>query len=443
MAGCPIGSILALLSDARPPPMNSTVKHLSTHLSWSVALTVAAMLSLPAANAAPFAGGVVVSVIGDGTTPISTGTVAVPITLTEYSTSGSLTGGSVMLTTTDSGSNYAITGGMTSTSFGFLKRSVDGDYLTIAGANIPAGTQGSVFSSSGFPNRTIARVDAAGTVDSSTRFSAAGTTPRSAITTNGTDLWWSADTGSGSTGGIRYLTLSSTTSGVALANGTSASPTTAGQPAPVPFNSRVLNISNGQLYGSSGVAVGSGTNVVSFRGVFNVGTGLPTTANQLGSLIVGSGTSNAGLQDSAYDFFFADASTLYVGDDDTSTPTTGGITKWMLSGTTWNKTWLALPAGTTGVRALAGVTDTVSGSVELYGITAVASGQNELVKLVDTLSGTVAPSFSSLATAPANYVFRGVAMSPVAVPEPSSVVLLLAGAGALVAAGRRLKIRRG
>jgi hypothetical protein len=425
--------------------MNSTVKHLSTHLSWSVAFTVAAMLSLPAANAAPFAGGVVVSVIGDGTTPISTGTVAVPITLTEYSTSGSLTGGSVMLTTTDSGSNYAITGGMTSTSFGFLKRSVDGDYLTIAGANIPAGTQvSSVFGTSFFQNRTIARVDAAGTVDSSTRFNAAGTTPRSAITTNGTDLWWSADTGSGSTGGIRYLTLSSTTSGVALANGTGASPTTAGQPAPVPFNSRVLNISNGQLYGSSGVAVGaSGTNQISFRGVFNVGTGLPTTANQLGSLIVGSGTGNAGLQDSAYDFFFADASTLYVGDDDTTAPATGGITKWILSGTTWNKTWLALPAGTTGVRALAGVTDTVSGSVELYGITAVASGQNELVKLVDTLSGTVAPSFSSLATAPANYVFRGVAMSPVAVPEPSSVVLVLAGAGALVAAGRRLKIRRG
>lgn len=420
--------------------MNSTV----THLSWSVAFTVAAMFSLPAANAAPFAGGVVVSVIGDGTTPITSGTVAVPITLTEYTTSGSLTGGSVMLTTTDSGSNYAITGGMTSTSFGFLKRSVDGNYLTITGANTPVGTQGSVFSSSAFPNRTIARVDAVGTVDSSTRFNAAGTTPRSAITTNGTDLWWSADTGSGSTGGIRYLTLSSTTSGVALASGGGASSTTAGQPAPVPTNSRVLNISNGQLYGSSGVAVGaSGTNQISFRGVFNVGTGLPTTANQLGSLIVGSGTGNAGLQDSAYDFFFADASTLYVGDDDTTAPTTGGITKWMLSGTTWNKTWLALPAGATGVRGLAGVTDTVSGSVELYGITAVASGQNELVKLVDTLSGTVAPSFSSLATAPASYVFRGVAMSPVAVPEPSSVVLVLAGAGALVAAGRRLKIRRG
>ena len=145
-------------------------------------------------------------------------------------------------------------------------------------------------------------------------------------TTTGTDFWWSGDTGSGSTGGIRYLTLGGTSSGVALAQGTGGSATTAGQPAPVPFNSRVVNIFNGQLYGSSGVGVGSGTNAVSFRGVFNVGTGLPTAANQFGSLIVGSGTSNAGLQDSAYDFYFADASTLYVGDDDTTAPLPTSVT---------------------------------------------------------------------------------------------------------------------
>lgn len=394
--------------------------------------------------AAPFVGGgVVVSVLGDGTTPITTGTIAVPITLTEYTTGGTLTGGSVTLPAVDSGSNYAITGGMTATSFGFLKRSVDGTYLTIAGASTPAGTLGGVFTSSGFPNRTIARVDGAGTVDSTTRFNAAGTTPRSAVTTNGTDLWWSGDTGSGNTGGIRYLTLSSTTSGVALAQGSGVSVTTAGQPAPVPYNSRVLNIFNGQLYGSSGVAVGaSGANQISFRGVFNVGTGLPTTANQLGSLIVGSGSSGAGLQDSAYDFYFADASTLYVGDDDTTAPTTGGITKWLLSGTTWTKTWLALPAGATGVRALAGFTDTGSGAVELYGITAVASGQNQLIKLTDTLTGTVAPSFTTLATAPANYVFRGVSLSPVPVPEPSSMALGAAGVAGLAAAARQRKRRR-
>jgi hypothetical protein len=395
------------------------------------------------ADAAPFSfGNVVVSLVGDGTTTITTNTVAVPITLTEYTTNGSLTGASVTLPTVDAGANYAITGGMTSTSFGFLKRSVDGDYLTITGAATPAGTPGIVFGNSLFPDRTIARVDAAGVVDSSTRFSARGTTPRSVVTTTGTDFWWSGDTGSGSTGGIRYLTLGGTSSGGALAQGTGASATTVGQPAPVPFNSRVVNIFNGQLYGSSGVGVGSGTSAVSFRGVFNVGTGLPTTANQLGSLIVGSGTGNAGLLDSAYDFYFADASTLYVGDDDTTAPATGGITKWLLSGTTWTKTWLALPAGATGVRALAGVTDVGSGAVELYGITAVESGQTQLVKLLDTLSGTAAPSFSVLATAPTNYLFRGVAMSPVVVPEPSSVALLGIGAVVLGGVSRRLVRRR-
>lgn len=76
------------------------------------------------ALAAPFVGGgVVVSLVGDGTTPITTGTVAVPITLTEYTTAGSLTGASVTLPTVDSGSNYAIAGSMTATSFGFLSAS--------------------------------------------------------------------------------------------------------------------------------------------------------------------------------------------------------------------------------------------------------------------------------------------------------------------------------
>lgn len=425
---------------------SASLKNALTPAALSGAVVMAAgLVAATVGQAAPFVGGgVVVSLVGDGTTSITTGTVAVPVTLTEYTTAGSLTGGSVTLPTVDSGSNYAIAGSMTATSYGFLKRSVDGNYLTIPGANIPAGTLTGVFSSGSYPNRTIARVDGAGTVDSSTRFSASGVTPRSAVTTNGTDIWWSGDTGSGNTGGIRYLTLSSTTSGVALAQGSGVSVTTAGQPAPVPYNSRVLNIFSGQLYGSSGVAVGaSGSNQISFRGVFNVGSGLPTTANQFGSLIVGSGTANAGLQDSPYDFYFADASTLYVGDDDTTAPASGGLTKWLLSGTTWTKTWLALPAGATGVRALAGVTDTGSGSVEIYGITAVSSGQNQLVKLIDTLSGTVAPSFSVLATAPSNYLFRGVAMSPVAVPEPSSMAIVGIGAMAAAGVGRRLVRRRG
>jgi hypothetical protein len=334
----------------------------------------------------------------------------------------------VTLPTVDSGANYAVAGSMSGI-FGFLKRSVDGQYLTIAGVNVPAGTQGSVFGNSTYPNRAIARVDASGVIDSSTRFDAAGITPRSAIPTNGTDIWWSGDSGSGGlAGGIRYLTLGSTTSGVALGQGNSSSPTTVGQPVPVPSSARVLNIHDNQLYGSSNATVGSGTSAVSMDGVFNVGVGLPTTANQFGSRLVSSGASTT------FDFYFADTSTLYIANDGTL----DGISKWSLSGSTWNRHWTALPAGAAGVRGLAGVTDLSSGTVELYGVTAAASGvQNELVRLVDTLSGTAAPSYTVLATAPSNYLFRGVALSPVSVPEPSSAAMLVGGGLALAAISRR------
>ena len=59
------------------------------------------------------------------------------------------------------------------------------------------------------------------------------------------------------------------------------------------------------------------------------------------------------------------------------------------------------------------------------------------VRLVDTVSGTAEPSYTVLATAPSNYLFRGVALSPVAVPEPSSAAMLVGGGLALVAISRR------
>jgi hypothetical protein len=159
------------------PLMDSSIMKSSRRLLLGITFvaTVVAML-VPSVHAAPFVGGVVVSLVGDGTTSITTGTVAVPITLTEYTRDGSPTGGSVTLPTVDSGANYAVAGSMSGI-FGFLKRSVDGRYLTIAGVNIPAGTQGSVFGNSTYPNRAIARVDASGVIDSSTRFDAAGITP--------------------------------------------------------------------------------------------------------------------------------------------------------------------------------------------------------------------------------------------------------------------------
>jgi hypothetical protein len=135
-----------------------------------------------------------------------------------------------------------------------------------------------------------------------------------------------------------------------------------------------------------------------------------------------------------FDFYFADASTLYVADDGTL----DGISKWSLSVSTWSRHWTALPAGAAGVRGLAGVTNLSSGTVELYRVTAAASGvQNQRVRLVDTLGGTTAPSHTVLATAPSNYLLRGVALLPVTVPEPSSVAMLVGGGLALAAVSRR------
>ncbi len=362
---------------------------------------------------------------GDGTT---SGTV--PITLREFTTGGAATGWQVALPTVGSGSNRPIVGSISNTGIGLLKQSADGRFLSLIGSGTAASTL------------TIARIDNAGVVDSTTGFSIAGgggPTPRAAITSTGTDFWWSASTGNNDTAGIRYLTLGGTTTGVWMAQGTGGSSTTPGGPNPVPLNARSIGIFGGQLYGSANVAVGSGVNAYSFRGVYNVGTGLPTIANQLGSIIVGGGTSNSGRIDGAWDFFIADSSTIYVADDDTTAPATGGLQKWLLSSGSWSKAWTAVPAGTIGLRGLTGIV--TGSSVQLFGITAVSTGSaaNSLVALVDTLAGTSAPSFTTLATADTNYVFRGVAIAPV--PEPATVGIGLSGLAALAVA-RRIRRRR-
>lgn len=388
-----------------------------------IALGLAFAVQASVARAQFTPGRLVVSQLGDGVT--TTGTV--PIRLREFTTGGSPTGMEVPLPITDAGSNFAIVGSIANTSIGFLlKQSVDQRYLTIIGNGTNAAA-----------SRTIARIDNAGAVDSSTRFAAAGVSVRSAITTNGTDLWWSGDTGSGVTGGIRYTTLGSTSNGVALAQGGGGSAPGPGGLYQVPSNSRVIGIFDNQLYGSAAVGVGpSGS--VSFRGVFNVGTGLPTAANQYGSILAGGGAGNTGTLDSAWEFFFANPSTIYVADDDTTAPASGGLQKWVLSSGSWSRAWTATPPGATGLRGLTGL---VTGdSVQLFGITAVSTGAgaNALVALSDTLGGTLAPSFTTLATADTNYVFRGVAFAPV--PEPATAALGAAGLAMLVA--RQLWKRR-
>ena len=380
-------------------------------------IALVAMLATRQACAAPFtAGGVVVSVSGPNTEPTGAADIA-PLSLIEYTAAGVATGTVVALPTADaavgSDTNYAIVGSQSASSlYGSLRRSVDGRFLTISASNVPATTTadllpGGVFSSTNFQNRTIARIDVDGVVDTTTRFLARGTTPRGAVSTDGTSIWWAANSGTADSGGVRFVTLGDTTAGPLLTDtGTSSISRS---------NTNGIGIFDGQLY--------LAYNVSPFRGVYSLGTGLQQSGGPLPATEVVAATS-------VTDFFFADPDTLYVAVSSTDPALSGlGLQKWSYSSQsqTWTNQWTANPAGMLGVRALAG---TVSGeTVDLYAVTladTAASTPNSLLRLADTLSGTTFPAggFATLATSTPGSLFRGVALAPV--PEPTA---LLSAAG--------------
>ncbi len=337
----------------------------------------AGLLTRPApARAAAFtAGNVVVYRVGSGSGAlVNTGN---PVFLDEYTPSGTPVQ-SIGLPTSASGANRALFSSGTATSEGLLTRSVDGAYLLLTGyastsASSLAGT------SSATVNRVVARVDASGSIDSSTALSDYADTnnPRGAASTNGTDLWVT-----GGAGGVRYATLGSTTS-------TQLSTTLA--------NLRQVAVTNGQLYisTSSGTAVRVGT----------VGTGTPTTAGQTITNLPGFPTTG-----SPYAFFFADLDagvagpdTLYVAED---TASSGQIQKYALVSGSWTA------RGTITAASVRGLTGVVSGA----NVTLYATNGSVLTTFTDTTgyNATVSGSVTTIATAPANTAFRGVALAPVA-----------------------------
>src|SRR6185436_8866122 len=143
---------------------------------------ISLIASAPVAEAAPFtAGNIVVYRVGDGTAPL--GSAATPVFLDEYTPAGVFVQ-SIPLPTTAAGANRRLTASGSATSEGLLTRSADGRYLVATGY-----------------------VDAAGVLDTTTALTDAvtGGSPRSAVSTNGADLWIS-----GAAGGIRFATLGAT-----------------------------------------------------------------------------------------------------------------------------------------------------------------------------------------------------------------------------------------
>jgi hypothetical protein len=397
-----------------------------------LAACVIAAMGSTAAWAQFTPGSIVVSV--SGMNPTAGDASIAPLSLLEFTAAGDLTGTVIQLPMFDipleAGTNYAIVGSRAPASLqGALKRSVDGRFLTITAANVPADTPasslpGGVYSSSSFANRTIARIDADGAVDTTTRFAARGTTPRGVASTDGSRLWWAANSGSGDAGGVRYLTLGDSVAGPLL---TGVGLSTASR-----SNTNGIGIFADQIYVPYTVSP--------FLGVYALGNGLPESGGPLTATPVVSGIS------SVTDFFFADADTLYVSVSNTDSEFSGlGLQKWgRAEGGSWINVWTSNPAGTFGIVGLAG--SVVGEVVDLYAVTFSGSdpaGRNTLVKLTDTFAGSEFPlgGFSTLATSSPDSLFRGVALAPV--PEPSAVVLGLAGLASVCGFGRwRTRTRR-
>ncbi|WP_461782851.1 SdiA-regulated domain-containing protein [Prosthecobacter sp.] len=330
-----------------------------------------------------------------------------PVFVDEYSADGTLVQ-SIALPTTVSGANKRLVSSGTASSEGLLTRSADGQYLILTGYDVTPPAASSLSSTtSAAVNRVIGRVNAAGTVDTSTALTdyASATNPRCAVSLDGSKFWLS-----GGNGGVRLATLGATTS-------TDVSTTVT--------NLRQLGIEGGQLFvtTSSGTAVRLGT----------VGTGLPETTGQTITNLTGIPTTG-----SPYAFFFADLDvgvagldTVYIADD-INTTGIGGVRKFSLVGSTWTANGIAGAFG----DAYRGLTGSVNaGTVTLYATRKggfVATGGGELVSIVDATgyNATITATPTLLATAATNTAFRGVVFAPAAPVTTPTVTIAATDASA-------------
>jgi len=325
---------------------------------------------------------VVIYRVGDGT--IALANTGNPVFIDEYTPAGALVRTTAMPTVV-SGLNHRLVASGTATSEGLITLSSDGRFVLLTGYDAPIPTSGLAGTTSAATPRVIGRLDANGNVDTTTGLTdaATGNNPRSAISTDGTNLWIA-----GAGGGIRFATLGGSTS-------VQLSTTVA--------NLRQAAIFAGQIYvsDSSGSAVRLGP----------VGTGLPTTSGQTITNLPGFAASTG----SPYGFFFADldpttpgVDVLYVADDSI------GLTKYSLVG----GTWIANGTVGTGTDAYRGLTGVVSGgSVTLFAVRgggSGATGGGELVSLGDAAgyNGAFGGTPTSIVKAPTMVSFRGVALAP-------------------------------
>jgi hypothetical protein len=396
------------------------------HLKTSILTAALALVSLTSANAANITvGNLLVERIGiGGATPLSSSSV--DIAVLEYTTAGSAV---QTITFPSTGSNQQTDSG-SATSNGYLN-SYNG-FVAVTGHDSAAGV-GSVVA---LNNKVTSIIDNTGNVVTRVTHPTGGTsgTPpspysgnnyRSAIATSANTFYTSGhSSGTPNTGGVWYYNGSTFTQ---LSSTNQAT------------NLRNIEIFNNQLYVSSA----SGTNI----GINKIGTGLATTSGQNISLEINTGGSPYGFvmfdtnNDSLLD-------TAFIADDGTSTGR--GLQKWTLNGTAWANSYNLLFDGATsgtgtltglatsgfaGIRGLTGDYNAATGAFSLFATTTETSN-NRLVSILD--NGVTPSTYTVLASAGTNNVFRGVDI--MTIPEPSSATLL--GLGFLALLGVRRLARK-
>lgn len=433
-----------------------------------------------------------------------------PITLFQFAPTGTSSVSYVnalVLPQTASGANLPIAGEYGSSSEGALQLSGAGQYLTLMGYGINAATfnanptaygaapslalaqSGSLTGQSYTPVARVAiLIDPNGNVNSSTPIYNVFNlnNPRSIYTIDGLNAYISGQGNSPDlTGGVFYTPLGALNNAPTPITGADTNTNTSNQ------DTRNVKIVNGTLYVSVDSREGSGSNR-SFvgtlgnppaTGLFNKGNGptqltssnnasKPVAVTSTGKLTLTASEVN-GVDPAAVgtvinlspsDFFFANASTLYVADTGNGKQTSaasfygdGGLQKWVNTKADGSGTWqlvytlaaglhlvanpTAVPANTSGATGLYSVAGQVNGTtVNLYVVNYNISDLDTtyLYGITDTLSNTTPPgtSFTQLAVAPPDSNFKGVSFAPsypagsaTLTTVPSGLTVTTAGAG--------------
>ncbi len=313
------------------------------------------------------AGNIVVYRIG-GTTSASSAAF-----LDEYTPQGSLVQ-TVALPTTTVGSNDALTDSGQATYSGEITETTNGADILVGGYDTTTGTTGVSGTATTTVPRVVGIVPTNGmtydTSTSTTSFSATRFT--SAASADGQNIYVASGAGVG------YV--------VADTQGTAAILTTA-------VANQVATVGGNLYYSTPGGTVNGSTQAA---GIYQLGTGLPTSGTQTATLIAATTKPVA--------FAFATLGTgtapdtLYVADNTSSL----GIEKFSLSNGTWSLT------GKIPIAGASGMTVSVTGGVATLYVTNT-NGTSSLSSIVDSSGqgGTLSATPTVIATASSGNVFKG------------------------------------